>query len=114
MAKVPITVMGFRCDRCSHEWVPRESERESKVCPKCKSAWWNVPRQRSEMTYEVFRGKVKGVLASAGQPMTWTEVRTRAGLPQLFPNNQWVRHMEADIGLARDKDKSGIIRWRLG
>ena len=23
MARVPITVMGFRCDRCAHEWIPR-------------------------------------------------------------------------------------------
>jgi|HubBroStandDraft_1064217.scaffolds.fasta_scaffold783636_1 hypothetical protein len=44
MARVPITVMGFKCERCGHEWVPRsESDVEPRVCPKCHSAWWNKP-----------------------------------------------------------------------
>jgi hypothetical protein len=41
---VPILVMGFRCLRCAHEWVPRQFKPEPKVCPKCKSPYWN--RQR--------------------------------------------------------------------
>jgi len=44
MAKVQITVLGYRCERCGHEWVPREKQ-EPRVCPKCKSPYWNVPRQ---------------------------------------------------------------------
>jgi len=44
MVKVPITVMGFRCDRCRYEWVPRsEGGEEPRVCPRCHSASWNVP-----------------------------------------------------------------------
>lgn len=52
MAKIPITVMGFRCDRCGHEWVPRtDSEREPRVCPKCHSAWWNkLPKPTPRVT----------------------------------------------------------------
>ena len=38
---------------------------------------------------------------------------TRAKLPQMFPNNQWVHRMEKDIGLLRQKDAHGIIQWRL-
>jgi predicted Zn-ribbon and HTH transcriptional regulator len=44
MKQVKLTVFGFRCTRCGHEWVPRE-EREPRVCPKCKSPYWNRPRQ---------------------------------------------------------------------
>jgi transcription initiation factor IIE alpha subunit len=45
MVKVPITVMGFRCDRCGHEWVPRsEAGEEPRACPKCHSPLWNRPR----------------------------------------------------------------------
>jgi hypothetical protein len=42
MAQVPITVMGFRCERCAHEWVARGGEgKQPRVCPKCKSAYWD-------------------------------------------------------------------------
>ena len=42
-----ITLDGWGCLRCNHEWVPREEE-QPKVCPKCKSPYWNTPR-RSEL-----------------------------------------------------------------
>ena len=45
MAKVQI--WGYRCERCDHEWIPRAaSQDEPKVCPKCKSPYWNTPRTR--------------------------------------------------------------------
>ncbi len=45
MAKIKLTVQGFKCDRCGHEWVPRKEDEEPRVCPKCKSPYWNVPRK---------------------------------------------------------------------
>jgi DNA-directed RNA polymerase subunit RPC12/RpoP len=47
---------GYRCLRCAHEWVPRgielpegkkppEPKEEPRVCPKCKSPYWNRPRR---------------------------------------------------------------------
>jgi DNA-directed RNA polymerase subunit RPC12/RpoP len=63
MTKVPITVMGYRCTRCGHEWVPREGGQEPRVCPKCKSPYWNVPRQseRSPGAREIVRESRKRV-----------------------------------------------------
>lgn len=114
MARVPITVMGYRCERCGHEWIPRgPGDEEPRVCPKCRSPWWNTPRA-VKSTYEDFRGKISNVLSNAEGPLTWTEVRTVAGLPQLFPNNQWVHRLEKDIGLRRERDANGIVHWRLG
>lgn len=115
MARVPITVMGYRCERCEHEWIPRgENEKEPRVCPKCKSPYWDRPRKAtSMMSYEDFRDTIKKTLKDAGKPLTWTEVRTAAKLPQAFPNNKWVRRMEDDIGLKREKDKHGVIHWHL-
>jgi len=110
MARVPITVVGFKCDRCGHEWVPRDVTEEPRVCPKCKSPYWNRPR-KATMTYEEFRNKIAGVLNAAGKALTWTEIRTEARLPQAFPNNQWVHRMEKDIGLLRWKDTHGITHW---
>ena len=65
------------------------------------------------MPYDEFRDKVKGALASADHPLTWTEVRTVTGLPQRFPNNRWVRRLEKDIGLRRNRDKQGLIHWEV-
>ena len=42
----PITQMGYRCARCEHEWVPKVQE--PRVCPKCKSAYWNRPRKSTQ------------------------------------------------------------------
>jgi hypothetical protein len=56
---------------------------------------------------------VEQVLRKAETELTWTEVRTTAGLPQLFPNNQWVHKLEKDIGLQRQRDAHGIIKWRI-
>lgn len=113
MARVPITVMGYRCERCSHEWIPRvDVDDEPRVCPKCRSAWWNKPK-KSVMAYDAFKAIVERTLRSAVVPLTWTEVRTRAGLPQLFPNNQWVHRLEKDIGLRRRREPNGVIHWEL-
>jgi predicted Zn-ribbon and HTH transcriptional regulator len=111
MAKVPITVMGYRCERCGHEWVPRgEVDIEPRVCPKCKSPYWDRARK---MTYEEFKDKIENVLKSADRPLTWTEVRTRAQLVQMFPKNQWVHRMEQDIKLVRHRDSDNVIQWQL-
>jgi len=116
MARIPITVMGFRCDQCSYEWIAHD-EHEPEVCPKCKSRDWDQPAKLSKksssmLTYEDFREKIRTTLTELGS-VTWTEIRTAAKLPQAFPNNKWVRKMETDIGLKRVKDAHGIIKWSL-
>ncbi len=114
MGRIPITVMGYRCERCEHEWLPRRNEaQEPKVCPKCKSPYWNSPKKQAIITYEEFCNQVKAVLYSSETPITWTEVRTIAKLSQKWPNNQWVHRMEKDIGLVRIKDSNGIIKWSI-
>ena len=37
------TVEQLKCQRCGHEWYPN-SQAQPKVCPKCKSPYWNVQR----------------------------------------------------------------------
>jgi predicted Zn-ribbon and HTH transcriptional regulator len=32
-----------KCQRCGHEWTPRVEKQT--ICPKCKSPYWNKPRQ---------------------------------------------------------------------
>ena len=47
MPKVWIKILGYRCERCGGEWVPR-SDKAPRVCPKCKSPYWDRPRQRDQ------------------------------------------------------------------
>lgn len=115
MARVPITVMGFRCERCGHEWIPRsERDQEPRVCPKCKSSYWNLPPKKanSATSYENFRDRIVKVLKSHTEGATWTEIRTEARLPQAFPNNTWVKRLEEEIGLERTRE-DGVLHWRL-
>ena len=51
MARVPITVMGWRCERCSHEWIPKDYDTEPAVCPKCKSPYWERPRKNGKTAH---------------------------------------------------------------
>jgi hypothetical protein len=114
MARVPITTMGFRCEACHHEWIPEDGvDSEPDLCPACHSNLWNQPERKSRMSYEDFKSKIAKVLNDVGKPLTWTEVRTIAALPQAFPNNQWVHRMEKDIGLIRKRESDGTIHWHL-
>jgi hypothetical protein len=56
-----VRIWGFKCERCGHEWVPRESDQAPATCPKCKSPYWNRPR-RGEIPLEE-RIKPKALLA---------------------------------------------------
>ena len=38
---------GKRCLRCGKEWWPRSPERP-RVCPKCKSPYYDVPKKTKE------------------------------------------------------------------
>src|SRR5262245_51852855 len=110
--------MGCRCERCGNEWIPRDLAREPEACPRCKSPYWNRPRKHAKVgsmtSSEEFKAAIEGTLRQAAKPLTWTEIRTKAQLPQKFPNNQWVRQLEGDMGLQRRKDEHGIIKWSLG
>jgi predicted Zn-ribbon and HTH transcriptional regulator len=43
---VKIQVWAWECERCGHQWMPREKDVEPRVCPKCKSPYWNKPRRQ--------------------------------------------------------------------
>ena len=66
-----IQFQGFKCERCGHTWAPRQAldSKEPvpipKVCPKCKSAWWDVPRKEKAIG-KVSPPKGKGTKARRG------------------------------------------------
>ncbi len=59
MAKVTLTVEGYRCERCAHEWIPRDKGQEPVICPKCKSPYWNKPRKSEHSKALHHKAKVK-------------------------------------------------------
>ena len=40
-----------KCLRCNHTWYQR-TPAKPRICPKCKSAYWNVPRKRNEEGFD--------------------------------------------------------------
>ena len=40
-----INIKAYQCERCGHMWVPRREEKP-RVCPKCKSPYWDKPRKK--------------------------------------------------------------------
>jgi predicted Zn-ribbon and HTH transcriptional regulator len=55
VAEIVMKVAGYRCERCQHEWIARRPRNmpagkapkkmpKPRICPKCKSAWWDTPK----------------------------------------------------------------------
>lgn len=40
-----VLIRGHKCYRCGHAWRPYNFEETPRVCPKCKSPYWDRPRQ---------------------------------------------------------------------
>lgn len=62
--------------------------------------------------YKEFREIIKKELEKNPFGLTWTEIRDKIGLEQKVPNNRWVRRMEKDINLVREKIDRRTI-WKL-
>jgi hypothetical protein len=44
-----VKLEGYKCERCSHIWLPRKyGEEDPVICPKCKSPYWNRPRETKD------------------------------------------------------------------
>lgn len=65
------------------------------------------------MSYDTFKKAVQDVLRGSGASLTWTEIKAKAELPQKAPNNKWVRALEKDIGLVRERQRGRGVLWRL-
>ncbi len=69
---------------------------------------------KDKVGYDNFKDKIKEILKTSGTPLTWGQIKEKAGFAQKVPNNKWVRQMEKDIGLKRVKnEETKQILWRL-
>jgi Zn finger protein HypA/HybF involved in hydrogenase expression len=39
-----IKITKLKCKRCKKEWIPRVEE--VRICPFCKSAWWDTEKEK--------------------------------------------------------------------
>jgi len=54
--KIKKLVNAFKCLRCHHEWIPRvelsqlegKLKKKPRICPNCKSAYWDLERKNKE------------------------------------------------------------------
>ena len=60
--------------------------------------------------YEEFKESIRKILERHPSGLTWTQIRDKLNFPQKYPNNQWVRRLETDIGLNRIKI-NGDLFW---
>lgn len=43
-----VAILGHKCYRCNHAWRPVDMNKTPKVCPKCKSPYWDTPRKNGK------------------------------------------------------------------
>ena len=41
-----VYILGNKCYRCGHTWIPRNINNKPAVCPKCKNAYWDRPKKK--------------------------------------------------------------------
>jgi len=117
MAIEKIMMYKCRCERCGHEWITRDDKIPT-VCPKCKNPYWNKPLQergitaKEEMKYEEFKEKIREILKKYPKGLGWSEIREIGKFPQKVPNNKWVKKLEKEISLRREKVKGKLI-WKI-
>lgn len=64
------------------------------------------------MSYEVFKDKIIELLTNNHFGLTWTVIQKKLQLPQIVPNNRWIRQLEGETGLSRRKDNNDTF-WFL-
>jgi len=69
---------------------------------------------KDKVGYEKFKDKIEKVLKESKIPLTWTQIKEKAGFTQKVPFNKYVLQMEKDIGLKREKnEKTKQILWSV-
>ena len=65
------------------------------------------------MTYINFRSSIEVELKKHPAGKTWKELRDGLKLPYDQPCPEWMRKLEKEIGLAREKGKGNALVWRV-
>ncbi|MBI4244995.1 MAG: nucleotidyltransferase family protein [Planctomycetes bacterium] len=77
-----VIVARLDCERCGHSWVPRRSE--VRLCPSCKSAWFDKPFRKK--TGRIVLNRCISLLRSSKK-----ELFDRYGVRQIFIFGSYAR-----------------------
>jgi hypothetical protein len=65
------------------------------------------------MRYVDFRDRIEAELRRTSSGRTWRELRDRLDLPYERPCPTWVRKLEEEIGLVREKGAGRAFVWTI-
>ena len=66
------------------------------------------------MRYFDFRDSICRELRRHTGGLTWAQLRDRLALPYRSPCSEWVRRMEDEDGLRREKTSGRALVWKIG
>ena len=65
------------------------------------------------MRYVDFRDRIKNDLRRNPQGFTWRQLKERLDLPYQSPCQEWVKRLEKEIGLKREKGSGRAFIWKV-
>ena len=63
--------------------------------------------------YVEFRDAIKNELRRVPAGLTWADLKKRLKLPYDIPCPEWVKQMEQEIGLSRERGSGRALTWRV-
>jgi hypothetical protein len=65
------------------------------------------------MRYAEFRDKICEELRRVPAGLTWLDVKAQLSLPYNIPCPEWVRQMEREVGLSRERGSGRALIWKF-
>ncbi len=65
------------------------------------------------MTYVEFKNRIEARLKKQASGLTWRELKESLELPYDRPCPEWVKRLEAEIGLARMPGAGRALVWKV-
>jgi hypothetical protein len=65
------------------------------------------------MHYVNFRDAIQSELRRVPAGLTWAQLKQRLKLPYKTPCPEWVKQMEQEIGLSRQRGSGRAFTWRV-
>jgi hypothetical protein len=65
------------------------------------------------MRYVEFRDAIQSELRRAPAGLTWADLKKRLNLPYDSPCPEWVKQMEQEIGLSRERVCGRAFTWKV-
>lgn len=62
--------------------------------------------------YKIFRNKVKDALQREKYGLTWNQIREKGQIEYTRPCYTWIKELEEEIGLIRER-KGKYVYWKL-